>query len=50
MEELITYLFQLVGEEEVCEIQAENSAQAFRRCLQEKKWPVERVIFIGQKE
>jgi hypothetical protein len=50
MDKLITYVFQLIGENETCEIEAEDSAQAFRRCLRDKKWPIERVMFLGQKE
>lgn len=47
---LKTYLFQLADQEEVYEVQAEDSAEAFRRCLREKRWPIERVLFLGFKE
>ncbi len=44
------FIFQLMGMEEIYEVKAEDSAQAFRRCLREKNWPVERVVYKGMKK
>ncbi len=50
MDYLKTYVFQLMGTNEIYEVQAEDSAEAFKRCLKDKHWAVEWIVFLGQKE
>lgn len=45
-----TYVFQLMGTDEVCEVEAEDSAEALRQCLRKKTWPIERVVYLGKKD
>jgi hypothetical protein len=47
---LEVFLFKLMGTEEIYEVEAEDSAEAFRRCMREKAWPVEKIIYQGKKE
>jgi hypothetical protein len=49
LEDPKTFVFQLMGTEDLYEVQAEDSAEAFRRCLREKNWPIERVAYKGLK-
>lgn len=49
-EDASIYIFQLLGTQELHEIKAKDSAEAFQRCLQEKAWPIEKVAYLGKKE
>lgn len=49
-EDTNTYIFKLLGSQEIHEVEAEDSAEALRLCLREKKWPVEKVAYVGKKE
>lgn len=49
-EDTSVYIFQLLGTQEVNEVKAEDSAEALRRCLREKTWPIEKVVYLGKKE
>jgi len=50
LEETHVYIFQLIGTQELYEVESGDSAEAFRRCLREKVWPIERVAYLGKKE
>lgn len=44
------YVFKLTDTEEIFETEADDSAEALRRCLREKKWPLEKVVYFSRKE
>lgn len=49
-EKIKTYVFKLVDTEEIYEVEADDSAEALRRCLREKKWPLEKIVYFSKKE
>jgi len=50
METRYVYRFQLIDTKEMCEIPAGDSAEAFRKCCLERKWPVDRITYLGKRE
>lgn len=44
------YVFKLTDTEEIYEVEAEDSAEALRRCLREKKWPLEKIVYFSKKK